>query len=171
MVPAGGGGPVSYGVARGALWCVLMAGGGAGMWALLVPLVTAESAAPARSTGADVKPTPAFVSDSLVERAIRRPMFRSGRRPATVGFDPARGSSPDASVGPPIPKPALLVSGIVWGHEPAAVVEGMPGVEGATVMRQGERMAGIRVVLIERERVLLRGLDTTWNLPVREPWK
>ncbi|MGH7526485.1 MAG: hypothetical protein ACREMX_07250 [Gemmatimonadales bacterium] len=70
-----------------------------------------------------------------------------------------------------MPIPALAISGIVWGMEPAAVVEGVPGVEGSVVLRRGESAAGLRVVRIDRERVVIRGMDTTWRLVVREPWK
>ncbi|MGH7526894.1 MAG: hypothetical protein ACREMX_09340 [Gemmatimonadales bacterium] len=69
-----------------------------------------------------------------------------------------------------MPKPALAVSGIVWGPEPAALVEGVPGVEGSTVLRRGDSAAGFRVVRIEGERVVIRGMDTTWTLMVRNPW-
>lgn len=149
----------------------LLAGGGALAWAATAPLVRVASPAATGPAGVGGVPATVSVSDSLLAHAIRRPMFRPGRRPSPVPFDPEHTAGSDAAVPPPNPKPPLLLSGIVWGIEPAAVLEGVPGFEGSIVVRRGERVSGIRVVRIERDRVVLRGLDTTWNLPVREPWK
>lgn len=110
--------------------------------------------------------------DSLVAHAVRRPLFRADRRPAAQGFDPARAAqgTPETSA-PPVDRPPLALSGIVWGSEPAAIVEGMPGAEGSTVLRRGESASGIRVARIEHTRVVLVGRDTVWTLEVREPWR
>jgi hypothetical protein len=110
------------------------------------------------------------VADSLTTIALRRPLFRSDRRPAAVPYDPQRSAAP-AEPAAPVERPTLALSGIVWGAEPAALIEGMPGVEGSLVLRRGEASAGIRIVRIERTRVVLSGRDTTWILQVREPWK
>ena len=75
------------------------------------------------------------------------------------------------SAPPPTARPTLALSGIVWGAEPAAIVEGMPGAEGSTVLRRGDASSGIRVKRIERSRVVLVGRDTSWVLEVREPWR
>lgn len=110
--------------------------------------------------------------DTLVSAAVRRPLFRPSRRPAPVGFDPARAAqaAPETTA-PPVERPALAVSGILWGAEPAAIIEGMPGAEGSTVLRRGEAMSGIRVTRIEQGRVVLVGRDTVWTLQVRDPWR
>jgi len=110
--------------------------------------------------------------DTLVAAAVRRPLFRATRRPGAVGFDPARSeqAAPETSA-PPVERPALALSGIVWGSEPAAIVEGMPGAEGSTVMRKGEIVSGIRVTRIEQGKVVLVGRDTAWTLQVRDPWR
>ena len=129
-------------------------------------LARASSAA-SRAPGRD----PA--DDSLAAAALRRPLFRLARRPAALGFDPARAAQASSGESAPLAaeRPPLALSGIVWGAEPAAIVEGMPGAEGSTVMRRGERSNGIRVARIERARVVLVGRDTSWTLEVREPWR
>jgi hypothetical protein len=60
--------------------------------------------------------------------------------------------------------------GIVWGREPAAVIEGLPGVEGPRVVRRGDNVGALRVRDIVQDRVIVVGLDTTWTLKLRVPW-
>lgn len=118
------------------------------------------------------EPVPGSELDSLVAEAVRHPLFRPGRRPGAVPFDPTRAEQGVQNEGAPHPdRPALALSGIVWGAEPAAILEGMPGAEGSTVLRRGEVASGIRLARIERARVVLVGPDTTWTLQIREPWR
>jgi hypothetical protein len=153
---------------------LVAAGAAAAVWAVMVPITSngerMDSTRLSASTSLPPSGDPA--PETVVAQAVRRPLFRPGRRPAAIGFDPARavGASPEASA-PPVERPPLALSGIVWGGEPAAIVEGMPGVDGSTVLRRGESASGIRVVRIERTRVVLVGRDTVWTLEVRDPWK
>jgi hypothetical protein len=57
------------------------------------------------------------------------------------------------------------------GSSPSAVIEGMPGVEGSRVVRVGDVVGGLKVKMVGSKRVVITGLDTTWVLEVREPWK
>jgi hypothetical protein len=66
--------------------------------------------------------------------------------------------------------PVPLLTGILWGPEPSAILEGLPGMEGAALLRTGERLGPIQVRRITRDRVELAGLDTVWVLRVRAPW-
>lgn len=129
---------------------------------------------PRRQTAVPVAATaPAASLATALASARARPLFRERRRPASVAFDPeATGAGGPAETASP-PKPALALSGIVrgGGAEPAAVLEGVPGAEGSTVLRRGERVAGLRVVRIGPQRVVIAGFDTTWTLTVREPWR
>jgi len=108
--------------------------------------------------------------DSLVHFIVARDPFRVTRRPSNVVYDPLRLAQPAT---PPAPKPALVLVGIVWdsGRDPTALVEGLPGADGSRPMRQGETIAGLRVKTITLNRVVITGLDTTWTLTVREPWR
>ena len=96
--------------------------------------------------------------DSLAAALVARDPFRITRRPSDVVY---------------APKPVLAPVGIVWdsGRDPTALVEGLPGVEGPRPVRSGEAIAGLRVKAIKPDRVVVTGLDTTWTLTVREPWR
>ena len=108
--------------------------------------------------------------DSLVHLIVARDPFRVTRRPSNVVYDPLRLAQPAT---PPAPKPALALVGIVWdsGRDPTALVEGLPGADGPRPVRSGETIAGLRVKTIKPDRVVITGLDTTWTLTVREPWR
>jgi len=108
--------------------------------------------------------------DSLAAAVAARDPFRVSRRPSNVVYDPVRLAQPAT---PPPPKPVLALVGIVWDNrrDPTALVEGLPNVDGPRPVRQGETIAGLRVKTITPDRVVITGLDTTWTLTVREPWR
>lgn len=95
--------------------------------------------------------------------------FRARRAPSAVVYDPVALAAGPPPLAPP--KPTLVLSGIVWGSAPQAVIEGLPGIDGPRVMRVGDMVAGLTVRRIDASRVVIAGLDTTWTLTVREPWK
>jgi hypothetical protein len=107
-------------------------------------------------------------SRDSVAAIVSRDPFRIGRLPAITAYDPVRLAQP---VAPPQPRPQLTLFGIVNGVEPSAVVEGLPGVEGSRVVRVGDVVAGLKIKQIGTNRVVIAGMDTTWVLEVREPWK
>ena len=64
------------------------------------------------------------------------------------------------------------LAGLELGVElPQGLVEGLPGADGPRPVRPGETIAGLRVKAIKPDRVVITGLDTTWTLTVREPWR
>jgi len=130
--------------------------------------VAVPAAAPAAASVAGIAPTQH--PDSLSAALVARDPFRVTRRPSDVVYDPVRLAQPAT---PPVPKPALALVGIVWdsGRDPTALVEGVPGVDGPRPVRQGETIGGLRVKTIKPDRVVITGLDTTWALTVREPWR
>jgi hypothetical protein len=134
------------------------------------PLVRVSVPPPFRaaSTAKSLLPPPR--PDSLLGALVERDPFRVTRRAATVLYDPVRLAQPAI---PPTRKPALALVGIVWdtGKDPTALVEGLPGADGPRPVRQGETIADLRVMTIKQDRVLITGLDTTWTLTVREPWR
>lgn len=102
--------------------------------------------------------------------------FRLDRAPAPMGFnqpaDPnamAMGAPPPY-VPPPPPRPQLAVSGIV-GPPWQALLEGVPGREGALPVRAGMQVGDLRIRSVTRDQVVVVGPDTTWRLPVRKPWQ
>jgi len=110
-----------------------------------------------------------FPTESLSQAVVRRDLFRSSRRPASVSYDPLQALAPTAADAPP--KPPLALVGIVAGVAPTAVIEGFPGIEGPRVVHQGDLVAGLLVQRITRAAVRVVGMDTVWLLGVREPWK
>jgi len=123
-----------------------------------VAWVPAEAHAPAaeRETG------PSSV-DSLGALAVDRDPFRLTRAPATTAYSVERQTQPAI---PLPPKPALALVGIVWegGHNPTAVLTGVPGIEGNRVVRTGDVVAGLRVRQVLATSVRITGMDTAWTL-------
>jgi Na+-transporting methylmalonyl-CoA/oxaloacetate decarboxylase gamma subunit len=110
--------------------------------------------------------------DALVDAATTPASFRATRVLATVRYDPTR-STQDAMPGTVTapPKPVLSLSGLVWGVEPAAVMEGWPGVVGPRVVRAGDVIGELKVKRIGPSGVVITGFDTTWTLQMRMPWQ
>lgn len=125
---------------------------------------------------------PALVSETLARQTadsshgsgaemgagvVARDPFRVGRRPVLPAYDPMRIAEQLA----PAPRPTLVLVGILDGRPPSAVIEGMPTVEGSRVVRVGDLIGGLTIKAITKRRVVISGVDTTWVLEVREPWK
>jgi len=108
------------------------------------------------------------IAAESVAMVVSRDPFRIGRRPLLQPYDPQRLAQ---QLAPPAPRPTLMLVGVVNGSEPSAVIEGLPGVEGSRVVRVGDVVAGLQVKKIASARVVIAGMDTTWVLEVREPWK
>jgi hypothetical protein len=131
--------------------------------------VTLPAVAPALVRPAGAIPSSAS-AESSVTHAIERDAFRVARRPASVAYDPETVAQPEQ---PPPPRPVLNVLGIVWdgGGDPTALLDGLPGIEGPRVVRRGEHIGDLRIRTIAPDHVIVLGLDTTWILTVREPWR
>jgi hypothetical protein len=134
-------------------------------WPLVrVRVPTSPDAVASAPAGQSVRP---ITSESIAAVVARDP-FRIGRLPAITAYDPVRLSQP---VSPAPVRPVLTLVGLVNGAEASAVVEGLPGIEGSRVVRSGNVVAGLRIKEIANNRVVIVGMDTTWVLGVREPWK
>lgn len=131
----------------------------------IVPAPPIRLEAHATSASQEVDRYPA---DSLGRAVVGRDVFRTDRRGAPVPYDPTRGAAPLPD-GPP--KPQLTLTGIVWGGEPDAVIEGLPTANGPRVVRTGDVVGGVTIKRIEALRVVATGFDTTWTLTVRQTWK
>lgn len=105
---------------------------------------------------------------SLSSVLVSRDPFRADRVPSPVPFNPNPAEPSEVPLAPP--KPELLLTGIVWGTNPSAVIEGLPGVDGSRLIQQGDVVGGIKVRRITARQVVLSGMDTTWTLAVRHPW-
>ncbi|HYW12941.1 MAG TPA: hypothetical protein VE871_13365, partial [Longimicrobium sp.] len=100
--------------------------------------------------------------------------FRLDRAPAPLGFArPGEGMMPPEPmpyVPPPPPRPQLAVTGIV-GPPWQALLEGVPGREGAVVIKRGDVLGDLRVREVTRTTVTVSAPDTTWRLTVRKGWQ
>lgn len=123
---------------------------------------------PVDDSNAHVSSTRSRIAAESVVAVVSRDPFRIGRRPLIPAYDPLRLAE---QLAPPPPKPRLNLVGVLNGMEPSAVIEGLPGVEGSRVVRVGDVVAGLTVKKIANGRVVIAGMDTTWVLEVREPWK
>jgi len=134
------------------------------------PLVRVDIPQRAASPAQIAAPPVGTHPDSLAATLVTRDPFRVTRRPSNLVYDPVLLAQPAT---PRAPKPVLALVGIVWddGRDPTALVEGLPGVDGPRPVRHGETIAGLRVKAIKPDRVVITGLDTTWTLTVREPWR
>lgn len=134
------------------------------------PLVRISLPAPAPGRQARAPHSLQVPIDSLAAATVARDPFRLTRRPADVAYDPLLLAE---QLAPPAPKPALQLAGIVWegGRDPTAVVEGLPSVDGVRVVRVGDLVAGLRIRSITVDAVRIAGMDTTWVLKLREPWR
>lgn len=107
------------------------------------------------------------VADSVIELAVQRALFRASRRAADVPFDPVGAADSVPASAPQASRPPVRVSGIVWGAQPVAVVEGIPGLDAPRAMRSGEMVNGFVVKRITQSQVTLSGMDTVWSLSPR----
>jgi hypothetical protein len=146
----------------------VVAGGVALAVSAFAPVVTLTPSAALRRPSPSSAVLRTYAADSFARLAVSRDVFRTARRAPALAYDPQRAAAP---VEPQVPMPVLALLGIVAGAEATAVIEGFPGIEGARVVRVGDVLSGLRVKQIATDRVLVAGMDTTWMLRVREPWK
>jgi hypothetical protein len=106
--------------------------------------------------------------DSAVDDITDRNLFRPERASAEERAGaPAPGPM---AMAVPSNRPHLVLKGVLGGPPWDAVVEGVPGREGALVIRVGESVAGVSVRAIRRDTAYVRGFDTTWALPLSRTW-
>jgi hypothetical protein len=140
-------------------------------WWSTRPLAVERTVLVTRPAGAGTGGLPdRSVTDSLLKVALAQAPFRATRRPASRAYDPEAPAAASPSPATAPPKPTLVLTGLVLGSEPAAIIEGIPGREGSAVIREGAQEGGIRVRRIRAGDVVLVGLDTSWTLKVRNPW-
>ncbi len=162
------------------LWAAAMgvALGGWLRWRDAVPGGASIPAGVAAAPGDPPRPAASRLAAAGRSLAATNP-FRLDRVPAPVGYSrPLAGGPmgmgtlppPPTYTPPPPPRPALAVTGIV-GPPWQALLEGVPGREGAVAVRAGTVLGDLRVRSVTRDRVLVADADTSWTLSVRKPWQ
>lgn len=129
-------------------------------------------AAPA-STMTGPAPIRQWDADSLAnvaERVVEKDPFRLERRPSLVAYDPSIEMAPGSMPAMRPPRAALVLSGILGGPPWQALLEGVPGRTGTTVLSAGDTVGDIRIRLVTRDSVIVQSRDTTWRLGVRRSW-
>jgi hypothetical protein len=66
-----------------------------------------------------------------------------------------------------VPRPQLVLHGLITGDTMRALIEGLPGSSGSRVVRVGDVVGGLRVATIAGGSVRIIGMDTTWILRLR----
>lgn len=156
------------GLARAGLALVAVAGLAASIAAVARPTVTGKPPVPVQARGMAAGKRAIRDLDSVALAVTAAAPFRANRAAASLPYDPNRVGEPAAPPVEPTPKPPLVLAGIIWGTPPTAVLAGVPGAPRPRVIERGDTVAGLKVRRIERERVVITGYDTTWNLRVRE---
>lgn len=138
--------------------------------ALHAAIVTpVPSLSPERSS-AGAESQPAAIThanpDSLRAAIAARNLFRPARRSAGTRLDP-RAPAVDTPERATPQKPLLRLVGIAIGPDSAALLEGIPGIEGTRVARRGERIGELLVTNVGIHTVTVAGYDTTWVLTLR----
>lgn len=107
-------------------------------------------------------------ADSLAPLVSHNP-FRLSRSPTAIPYNSLNPVA-DIALPPPV-RPQFILTGILWGTQPSAVIDGLPGTDGPRLVRSGDVVNGFQVLRITRDRLTIRGADTTWILTIREPWR
>ena len=131
---------------------------------LHLPKVGASAPVPVEDT------VPSASRRSGLDAIVAHDVFRRNRVAPAKAYDgvqieAARSAPPPA----PTPRPVLILSGILWGAQPEALVDGIPGSDGSRLMHRGDSLGGIRLRSLTRDHVVLAGMDTTWTLFIRKP--
>jgi hypothetical protein len=151
------------------LWGCAALAGGVGLLGLRALEPRIGEAAPALPVLTAVTGRPsADALDSAVGEIADRNLFRPER---TRAEEQVAATAPGpTAMAVPSNKPHLVLKGVLGGPPWDAVVEGIPGREGAVVIRVGESVAGVSVRAIRRDTAYVRGFDTTWALPLTRTW-
>lgn len=107
---------------------------------------------------------------AVVRRVIDHDPFRVERRPAAVAYRPDLETAAPTQPVPRQPRPALALAGTVGGPPWSALVEGVPGRDGAVLVRAGDVLGLLTVRTVKRDTVIVQARDTTWRLSLKKPW-
>jgi hypothetical protein len=145
------------------LWTgtLLATAAGAVGWYRGTPAPAGNTAAPITRAPVPLRAHASNIAEAA-ERVVRRNPFRLSRQPARIEVD-------SLAAEPAMPlRPALVVSGILGGPPWEAILEGVPGRRGGTVVRAGDVLGDLRVVAVRYDTVIVQGSDTTWILTLRQ---
>jgi hypothetical protein len=123
-----------------------------------VPPAAARSPAPMRP----------IATSTAVAAIVEGNPFRLSRRPALIRVgQPIVAGLPTAVAPPPKVRPAMSVRAITGGPPWSALVEGLPQMNGATIVREGWQQGELTITSISRDTVVVAGRDTVWKLTMK----
>jgi hypothetical protein len=128
---------------------------------------------PARAVAAPPAPVEEDSLESLAATITDGNVFRLARRPTAAAFAVRDGrQTVSATPTPPAPpKAALILKAIIGGPPWQGVLEGVPGRDGATVVRSGDKIDRFTVRSISRDTVLIQSPDSTYRLTLKRQWE
>lgn len=138
------------------LGLLALAGGAAMVTAIRAPLAGGPAAS---GPIAPAVPLPTHQFDTA--HASSWPALAPFRRSRRIARAPDRAA---IAAAPPLPRPALVLRGIVLGRAPRALVEGLPGVEGARALQVGDQVGDASVAAISDSSIRLVARDTSWQV-------
>jgi len=98
--------------------------------------------------------------------------FRLDREPNPLRYDPDNPHvMQSGAAAPPPQRPTLLLRAIVGGPPWEALLEGIPGRSGPSLVRPGDTLGDLVIRSVFRDTVVVAGLDTTWRLGIGRGWQ
>lgn len=137
----------------------VIAAGGAGAIVMQQPLGAVAATLPPRA------PPRVVASSRTAEGRLRAVLAGDLFRRERGAVQAAVSALPRSTPGPPaLPKPPLVLRGLVGGPPWNAILDGVPGHDGGFVVRAGDSVAGLKIQSVRRDGATIRGMDTTWIL-------
>jgi hypothetical protein len=101
--------------------------------------------------------------DDAVATIVANNPFRLSNKPANARFlSTMPGVAPSAPM-----RPQFMLRAIIGGPPWSAIVEGIPGQTGGTVVTAGLAFDNVRIRAITRDTVVVQAPDTTWKLTLK----
>ena len=97
--------------------------------------------------------------------------FRAARHASPIAYRPELEGIAPPPPPPKPPHPVLILVGVLGGPPWDALLDGIPGKDGSTMVHAGETIGGLRVRSITRDSVIVQGADTTWRLALKRSWE
>lgn len=139
----------------------------AGVVLLVLAYAIPIGTAPIHRASAGSEPMAIPDTSLPIQSWARGAPFRRNRVATPQSFDAQRAVAQAEAAS--LTRPHLVLKGLVLGKVRAAVIEGLPGIEGAKVLRPGEEQGGVRVIRIDGQRVVARAGGTMIELRIGTP--
>jgi hypothetical protein len=120
---------------------------------------------------ADVLVSPSAPPEQELTTTVDHDPFRLERHPSPIGYKPELEGVAPPPPPPKQPHPLLTLSGILGGPPWDALLDGVPGHDGSTLVHQGDVIGTLKIRSVSRDSVVITGEDTTWRLGLKKVWQ